>query len=233
MHYQLFLPEWPLNPDAERIEAESRKRGITDIWDNSDKLPAHDGPSGKPGLLVAWLNPKNTQHVYDPSKQTWIPSIQKLDSGEHAYWIGIWNGKEPVEKELRRHYTREGMLTELGGQKWIIPTPTTVDQRAVYNDDGSMRWEPIRQFSWMCDEAKLIADALSQSSVGGLELEFDNNPVRQIEWIIRLLRVNYRMLPELAAHLELWTRRQHILSTYLATLNLRVVSKVASNGDQN
>jgi len=219
MHYQLFLPEWPRDAD---VPAESRKRGISDIWENSDTMPNVIGPNKLDGLLVAWLSPKNQQQCYAPEKQLWIESITKLPSGKPAYFIGIWKDKDPTESELRRHYTREGMRADLGGQKWVIPTPTTVDQKAVYNDDGSMRWEPIRQFAWMCDEAKNIRDSLMMVNTNVFTFQYEEDPAQQIEWLLKLLRINYRMLPELATYLELWVGKQHILKTYLQTFDLNI-----------
>jgi len=37
-----------------------------------------------------------------------------------------------------------------------------------------------------------------------------------------LLRVNYRMLPELSIHMELWQRKQHVLTVFLETLGLKL-----------
>lgn len=230
MHYQLFLPNWPSGASDEVIESQSRVRGISDVWGQHDVLPNIQGPGDQMGVLVAWLSQTTKQHCYKPEKQAWIKSLTRNEDGVPHYWVGIWKESEPTEQELRRHYTQEGVITDLGGTKWILPLPTTVDAQAVYNDDGTMRWEPIRKFSWMCDEAKLVTDKLTQNGEFGRQsLVYSEDPSKQVDWLLKLLRVNYRMLPELAVHMGLWMRKQHILDTYLKTLGLVVKEPVSGN----
>lgn len=181
-------------------------------------MPHVAGPDGSVGLNIGWLSPANPMLHYSPSEQTWVPSILKLDC-KPAYWIGFWKKEAPRENELRRPYTQAGPLTQFGEQRWKLPTPDTVDARAVYTDDGSMRWETVRQFSWMCDEAKAIhAEYLEEFGVR--EMVFKNEPSVQIAWLLKLLRVNYRITPEVAVYLDMWIGKDHIMDTFLATLGL-------------
>ena len=39
-------------------------------------------------------------------------------------------------------------------------------------------------------------------------------------WLLKLLRVNYRLLPEVEVRLDLWTGKDHIMDTFLSTLGL-------------
>jgi hypothetical protein len=78
----------------------------------------------------------------------------------------------------------------------------------------------------MCDEAKqLTADYLQE--FGLRELVFRNEPSAQVAWLLKLLKVNYRITPELAVYLDLWVGRDKILDTFLTTLKL---TRRGSNG---
>lgn len=224
MHFQLFIPGLAAasaseNPD--QLQKFAKLADLTDLLEGMETLRCPQGPENKDGILCNWTSPQNPRIVYRPLEQTWMPSVLKSEDGAPMYYVGIWNEKPPTESELRRHYTQEGAVVEFGEHKWILPTPTTVDARAVYNDDGSMRWEPIRKFSWMCDEAKLMEERYMGNSFGLKSLVFEVDPVEQITWLLKLLRVNYRLTPEVAVMLNLWTRKRHIIDTVLATLGLQ------------
>lgn len=220
MHFQIFLPDCNL----QKIEDDCRKRGLLDLLGGHDALPC-GGPDNRDGLLLAWLKPGD-RHMYTPD-DTWVPSLAKDEGNKPLYYAGIRPSQPPQENELRRRYTQEGKRVQLGAEKWLLPTPDTVDSRAVYADDGSMRWEPVRQFAWMCDEAKSLREKYVED--GGLRMfVYNTDPSAQIDWLVKLLRVNYRIVPEVAVMLDLWVRKQHLLDVFLDTLGL--VRKESSDG---
>lgn len=214
MHFLIFLP----NATQATIEATCKQADLSDMLVGHDVLAQVSGPENQTGCMLGWVTPQAPLMHYAPAEQEWVPSIQKID-GRPLYWIGIWKEKPPTESDLRKHYTQAGNLVELGSHRWKLPTPDTVDARAVYADDGSMRWETVRQFSWMCDEAKqLTQDYLKE--FGLRELVFRNEPSAQVAWLLKLLKVNYRITPEVAVYLDLWVGRDKILDTFLSTLGL-------------
>jgi hypothetical protein len=223
VHFQLFIPR--LNPvDAAEKPAElqriARLAGFDDMLLGGETMQCPHGPDGGHGVLMNWTRPGNTQVVYRPAEQTWVPSYQKdADDGRPMYWVGFWNDSPPAESELRRHYTHGGAPMVFGSQTWLLPTPTTVDQRAMYNDDGSMRWVPLREFSWLCDEAELMRERYIERAGEKIQM-FETNPAEQVTWLLRLLKVNYRITPEVAVHLDLWSRKNHIFDVFLMTLSL-------------
>lgn len=223
MHYEIFIPEWSPRGDAgEKLETVARRGGFADLLGGHDVLRCDEGPDDKSGALIGWLSPENTQLVFRPDRQVWLPSFAKSEGGQSFYYVGIWKDHPPTESELRRHYTQDGERVKLGESKWILPTPTTVDARAVYADDGqSMRWEPVRQFSWMCDEAEAMRERYLGPAFGLRNLEFECNPIEQVNWLLRLLRVNYRLTPEVADFLGMWTRKHIVIDAVLATLGLK------------
>ena len=51
--------------------------------------------------------------------------------------------------------------------------------------------------------------------------QFTNEPSPQIEWIIRLLQINYRILPEVAVYLDLFSgSKESMMDLILFTLQL-------------
>lgn len=216
MHYLLFFP------DARPADIETRAKlaDIASFIDGSqDVLHVESAVRGQCGTMVGWLSPGNPHLHYDSIRQEWQPSIAKDEHGNPLYHIGFWRDSPPQERELRRRYGQKGITRKLGQQEWIIPTPETVDARAVYADDGTMKWEVTRQFSWLCAEAQHLQETYLQE-LGLRAMLFNVNPKAQVDWLLRLLQINYRLTPEAAAYLELWTGRDHLLDVFLATLNL-------------
>lgn len=215
MHFLVFLP----NSTQQTLETDCKLAGLTDLRGGEDVMPAVNGPDGLTGIMLGWTGPTNPHMHYDPAKQEWLPSIVKDDAGKPRYYVGIWKDSPPKESELRRNYTQSGVRVQFGDEKWKLPKPDTVDARAVYADDGSMRWETVRQFAWVCDEADALRDEYLQD-FGIKAMVFRVDPKTQVEWLLRLLRINYRLTPELAAHLGLWVGRDHILDVVLETLGM-------------
>ena len=218
MHFLIFLPD----ATPADIEPRTKVAGIMHLLGGHDVLPNHPGPQQQTGLMIGWASPTTPRINYEATQQEWVPSVVKDEAGKTRYWVGFWKEKPPTSGELRRAYTQDGTLIELGKQRWKVPTPDTVDSRAVYADDGTMRWEVIRQFSWLCDEAKeLIATYLQPGELGVRSLVFRSEPSAQVNWLLKLLQINYRLTPEVAVHLDLWTgSKNRILDVFLSTLGL-------------
>lgn len=214
MHFLVFIPDCK----PADLEQAAKTAGLTPILGGHDVIPRQEGPIDGGGLFVGHLGPGGVLE-YQPAKQTWVPSIAKDDNEKPRYYVGFWNDKPPIENELRRPYTQDGNLVKLGSMKWKLPTPDTVDSRAVYTDDGSMRWEVIRQFSWVCDEAKILRDQYLEE-FGVREIVFRVDPSQQVGWLLKLLQINYRILPEVAQYLDMWVGKDHIIDTVLNTLGL-------------
>ncbi len=215
MHFLTFIPDCSPN----QIEDRAKAAGLLDLLGGHNAVVWNEGPGGLSGVVLAHMQAIGSRHDYSPKEQDWVASVAKVD-GKPLYYVGFWTKEDPKENELRRHYTQAGPLTQFGTAKWKLPTPDTVDARAVYADDGSMRWETIRQFSWMCDEAKVIRDEYLQE-FGVRDMVFRVEPSVQINWLLKLLRVNYRLLPEVAVRLDMWTGKDHIMDTFLSTLGLQ------------
>jgi len=215
VHFLVFVP------DCRPADLEQRAKvaGLTAILGGHDVLSQVIGPNELTGMMIGHLSPKNPRMNYDATAQTWAPSVAKDESGRPRYFVGTWNGSPPTESELRRNYTQAGPLVKFGEHAWKLPTPDSVDSRAVYADDGSMRWEVVRQFAWVCDQA----DAMRKQYLdefGMRDMVFRVDPTQQIDWLLKLLQINYRILPEVAVSLDMWVGKDHIIDTVLETLGL-------------
>lgn len=219
----IFLP----GCGPQQLEQTAKVCGLSSLLSGHDVLPNMPGPQELSGLMIGWLSPTNPRMHFEAQSQEWVPSVAKDESGGSRYWVGFWKDKPPLENELRRHYTQAGALTKFGNQSWKLPTPDTVDARAVYADDGSMRWEVVRQFSWVCDEAEQLRNQYLEE-FGVRSLVFNVEPSAQIGWLLKLLEINYRITPEVAVYLDLWVGRDYLLDVFLKTLGL--VRKDQGNG---
>jgi hypothetical protein len=90
----------------------------------------------------------------------------------------------------------------------------------MYADDGSMRWEVVRQFAWMVDEAKTLRETYLHE-FGLRQAVFSVDPSAQVNWLLKLLQVNYRITPEIAVALDLWVGKEKLLDIFLTTLGLQ------------
>lgn len=222
MHFLVFVPKC----SRSELESVAKVAGLTPILGGHDCVDGQKGPRGLIGCMVYHPTPESPWAHCDEAKQTWVSSIAKDENGNPRYYVGFWNDKPPQENQIRRNYTQEGGWIKFGDNRWKLPTPLTVEAKAVYNDDGSMRWEVTRQFAWVRDEAEQLRQVYKDE--GGARLYvYDVEPSAQINWLIKLLQINYRILPEVAVHLDLWTGRDHILDTFLTTLGL---SRIKADG---
>ena len=215
MHFLVFVPDCK----PSELDLAAKVAGLTGILPEANVLPNVAGPEGKVGTMIGHLSRANPTMNYTPAEQDWIPSVVKDEAGNPRYFVGISKAHPPTESELRRSYTQAGPLTKFGEYRWKLPTPDSVDSRAIYADDGTMKWEVIRQFSWVCDEA----DQLRQQYLdefGIRDMVFRVDPTQQVEWLLKLLQINYRLLPEVAVALDLWVGKDHIIDTVLNTLGL-------------
>lgn len=232
MRHQIFLPD-AFKPAAAELQK-------FDKWIASVGLPDHaqdathirtQGPEDQGGLMVGWIHSRGNRTIdYRPNDQIWIPAAP-VDGGEPGrYWVGFNKNKPPRESDLRRPYTQtEGEWTQLGDDRWKLPTPRTVPKSAQYMDDGTMRWFPVREFAWLVDEAEKYREELREKAQQKLTLA-QIDPTEFVEWLLKLLQVNYLLPRELAAELELW-RDGSLVNAVLLSLGLQQVSEGDDNGE--
>jgi hypothetical protein len=93
-------------------------------------------------------------------------------------------------------------------ETWKVPTPITIDQRLALSDDGTWKYQPIRELSWLGDEVSKRRADLDFKEVDGklmINVVFDGPEV--VSLLVRVLRVNYRITPEVCHLLDMFTHR--------------------------
>lgn len=220
MHYLIYIPKHG-EGSGNNLKLEERliACGLSDHVEGATPLFVHAGPDGGQGYCIGWGNSARRLN-YAAESQTWSKSIPQADQPPGEYWVGTFNASPPTEGELRRPYTQSGRFIALGDDKWKLPTPDSVDKAASYNDDGSMRWETVRSFAWLCDEAAKLRDEFLAEDSNKMS-RFAVDPSEFVQWLLRLLRVNYRMTPEVAVRLELW-RASTMTEAVLSSLGLQI-----------
>jgi len=177
--------------------------GLEDHIAGCDALPVSDeeSPCDKPGILFAWRTQKDNQIIVKKAEQEWMKSAS-------GYWVGVWKDKLPTEEQLRRPYMQKGQWIELKSGRWKLPTPATIDKDIALNDDGTWKYVPIRELSWLSEECeKRYADFQVDEADGEMTTRVEYNPLEVIGLIIRALRINYRITPEVVHMMRLMTQR--------------------------
>ena len=204
-HYLVFI-ESSTDPKVSNDKEEVFKRmGLEDHISGCDALqiPAEESPSGLSGVLYAWRSKGDDQIIVNKEKQEWVKSAA-------GYWVGVWKDKMPTEQQLRRTYTQNGEWVEFGRirETWKMPTPTTIDQRIALADDGTWTYQPIRELAWYGDEMskrKAACEIAEDDGTMKVNVSYDMFEVTSL--IVRVLRINYRITPEVCHLMDMFTQR--------------------------
>lgn len=183
--------------------------GLEEIAAGLDVRQVAEGPDNTGGLLFGWLSPTQSQFDHFPNKQTWVPSAKRGDLPSGAYWIGMWDDSPPTEEDLRRPDHRPGAQVVLGnGESWAVPTPNSPERFPQLNADGTLTWVVDERYNW------LVTDLDKRKSTGALTTEvngkehvsfiFDDEA--DFWFLARVLQINYRVTPEVVAHMRLLTQ---------------------------
>lgn len=194
MHFQIYIP------GAMDLAPELAKVGLGDFVGNAEALREPVGPDGKGGCVFAWgwsLGAAARQIGFRPEQQTWRQSTE-------GYWVGSWNGTPSTPKELARPYQEPGKLLTLGdGNQWLIPQVERLDRTLVLADDGTWRYEAQRRHHQLWLESVQWAQRFLPTQKGDAEVPFDMPAMS--EFVIGVLRMNYRITREVVSDLRLFS----------------------------
>lgn len=200
-HHLVFIENDVANGEPKDVVL--KKLGLEDHIAGCDALPVSDeeSPCDKAGILLAWRTPKDNQIIVKKAEQQWMKSAL-------GYWVGVWKDNLPTESQLRRSYMQKGQWIELKGERWKLPTPATIEKDLALNDDGTWKYVPIRELSWYSEECeKRHADFKIEEAGGDMSIQVAYDPLEVINLIIRALRINYRITPEVVHMMRLITSR--------------------------
>lgn len=207
MHYQIWIP---YENDRERgLPGQSpdllRRVGLEDHAHNFEPVVDLPDPAGadRHGRGYCWLSPISPRPVAWPLLEHVAPAVKWDGLPAGRYLVGM-NGK-PDPAALLKPYPWDGDLVELGdGKRWSIATPARLERQLIIQDDGSMRFEPIRTMG------RYTFDVLYEQQCGQWEQRLrggmqDADFDELYRFAVRALRINYHLTPEVVNYLGLLT----------------------------
>lgn len=212
MHYQIFIPSQTGGTNL--LESV----GLADHVEGAEcrQVNAGSGPHELGGTLFAWPRAGQPWGVND-EKQTWIPCAE--------YHVGVWNDSPPVPGDLLRRRPHRGAYCKLGdGNQWLIPAWQQLPRNVVLLPDGTTTLEVKPKYLPLWEAAEYWGRKFGGVSSPFSFLELSN-------FCILLLRLNYRIAPELTGHLELFDTENlaEPLGTFLGVeISLGINSEVPS-----
>lgn len=197
MHFLIFIPG--AKGQSPKLLEEA---GLADLVAGCEFLDSV-GPENSRGVLCAWRKPgAAVDFCFAPERQTWLPAVPTVEHELPAkrYWVGLSNEKPPRPAELARSYQSVGRKVPLGdGQEWLFPEARELTRDLILKDDGNWEFEIQRQHHAFWVEAHEWLQRLAPQEGTST---FSYNAL--MGFLLRGLRLNYRILPEVASHLKLF-----------------------------
>jgi len=163
------------------------------------------GPGGSTGWLFGWLSHDQPNLAYKPEEQIWIASLAEGERAAGAYHVGIWKEKEKLltEADLRRPDHRKGaFVTMADGTKWLFPTESGLE-RFPHIVDGRLQWVVDERFNWFVTDLQRRKAMLTVDSQEPGKAYVTWDLAEDFAFLVRALRINYRLTPEVVVHLKL------------------------------
>ena len=210
MHFQVYFPGVQ-GSDRKHLDAvglgDLYVRGLTQFV----PAPGDRTPDGSTGMCAAW--PAAGQPMgCQPDKQTWTPGLPNED-GEIKYHVGFWNDHPVRPADLQRSSLLPGASAELGDHKWLIPQYQRLPSDVTPTGDGQWTLTTKPRFE------PLVAMARQWLHVFQADGEGSFLWAEAAEAALTLLKLNYRIIPEVASHLGLFDT-QTVLRPVLVFLGL-------------
>lgn len=204
MRYLLFVPESKFHEGDKSVPLET----VAKLCGFEDHLGGHavigvapeDSPTGEAGKLIGWQKPGDNQLIVKKDDQVWITNAK------YGYSVGMWKNSPPTESDLRRDITQRGEFLNFGDPEtgWKITRPDELDARVIFTAEGDPSFVPIAKFSYYTDA---IDKCVQTSEEDGRK--YYRWSIGDAARIVMLsLRLNYRLLPEVANHINLMSLAQ-------------------------
>lgn len=174
------------------------------------------GPGGTAGQLLAWIDDaaavQAEQVGYFPPQPGQTPRQTWLPGANGRYWVGWQNDLPPTPANLQRRTLVDGPVTTLGdGQEWQLIAAANLPQQARLVE-GKWAWAPQTRFASFVERSAWAFDVARQA----LEAE-RAIPLEAVEYALGVLSWNYRIVPEVADWLGLFTAETLLRTLVLTT----------------
>jgi hypothetical protein len=195
MHFLIFVPR----QDGGRLPTLA-DAGLADFAAGAMHFDLAVGPGKRAGVLFGWVKATDAakDFGYFPDRQTWIES---KPAGQ--YWLGLWKGSAPTPAELLRPFPFRGSAVALGdGNAWIVPAAAKLPKTTApeLDEHGNPKFTLDARFAryWQLSERYFAELADADFTLGEIEVD-----AGLWHFAVEALRMNYRLVPELVAHLGL------------------------------
>lgn len=215
MHFVIFFPgSHPSSPEL------LKKHGMADLVAGYSAMNAASGPNKVPGLLYHWV----PRPHYDADSTEWI------DCG--AYFVGVHTEQKPTPSELQRARLFDGYAVRLcDGHEWIVPAAVRLP-RDMRLEGGKWTRRVKREFDdfWTKSERYFKQFVESVSNEEGVfsvdeDITQEQYDSEVMGYLIKALRLNYRITPELVSHLGLFDTKT-IVDAAIATVTGHEINQV-------
>lgn len=202
MSMLIFLPQ-TLGVATKRLT----EIGLDDLVAGAEFMDVASGPDGDRGALVVWRTPSSADKRFAcvPDKQQWSPAFADGDLPAKRFWVGTWLDRPPRPADLRRSQLHRGSMIELGdGNLWEFPDASELTRDILFDPDGTMRLEIQPRLRPIWDEAVAWRDRLANAAGGSDGAKAKVSYSEVLTFLIKMLRMNYRVVPELVSQLRLF-----------------------------
>lgn len=215
MHYVLFIEREKLEGTSEEILTEVGCGHIVEGVQSPKRVNA--GPTGKPGLLFSWMTNSGRIHHHIGDDPVWLPAIGNADHEPDRYWVGVKPNDPPTPKDMQRRYPHAGETHTLGQHTWIFPQAEKLPFDMIRQDDGSTQFIPQRRFHEFYLLSSEWKNTFLKSRPGG-HVAYEE----MRDFVEHGLTLNYRLIPEVADYLKLYTTGENgtVLPVLRAALSM-------------
>jgi hypothetical protein len=210
MHFQIFIPE-AVDQNPRILE----EVGLADFVQGAEFLEVDAGPSELKGVICAWSRRGKAELGFRPGFQEWIPAVPRDGLPAERFWLGFSNESRCTPSDLARPFRQAGPRLQLGDDnEWMIPVAKQLDSNMAIADDGTWRFEVQRRFNEFYLEYLKWLELLGNEDSERSFMYSD-----AADFVLSGLRINYRLLPEVASRLGLFTT-QNITRALFAILGV-------------
>ena len=196
--YLLFIPGASPNAQSRDLLADVGLAQLADD-DVADALPCTVGPSGSGGVVLSWQMKLGAPRFgYFPDQQEWTA----LAGG--AWWLGTERESPITPADVSRQRLYASLTAVLrDGNEWRVPIVSELPQLWGCDEKGGLVRRPSPEFAGLID----LGTRAYQSLLRALDTVGDDGVAAAVpeawDLIGQALALNYRLCPEIIAHLRL------------------------------
>lgn len=213
--FSIVIPDPPNQPRSQSAQEALLRVGLGDLADDATGLHVPESPAGQPGLLIVWPRPGDPPQ-FDGllALLDWTPAIAWEDRPAGRYWIGFSREKPLGPEQLKRRRQEPGTWVIAGdGNRWCLPSVETLPRDYIPCNGGWGLALPERY-----NELVMAASEMSFR----VRHEKTELPMADgLSFVLRFLRLNYRMTPEVMARLRL-LNEENAAAIFLAALHPKI-----------